>query len=221
MNSFFFGGFMEKKKLILDLDRTIITSGDYKLQNEFFRNLYGESEQVNRFIQNIGHYLDHYEYMFKNYTIEDLSHYLTTVTGLTVTKKIISDWLDLRWYETDYLEPGIIELLEYVKSKDIRIVVLTNWFLKCQKDRLAHKDLLKYFDDVIGGEMCLKPHREAYDMACGNFSRADCLVVGDNLYKDYLGPLIAGYDAVLYDRHDQEKGYVVKVKKIDEIKNML
>ena len=118
MDSFFFGGFMEKKKIIIDLDRTIMTSGDYKLQDEYFRSIYGDNDRANRFIKNLGHYLEYYEYMFPRYRVDDLSQYLTTVSGLVVMEKHISNWLDLRWCETDYLEPGIIELLEYLIHMD-------------------------------------------------------------------------------------------------------
>ncbi len=208
---------MEKKRIIFDLDGTIMTSGDYRLQEDYFRKLYGYSEKANNFVQNIGFYLTQYECMFKTYTVNDLAKFLTLSTGLNITENDIRGWIDLPWSETDYLEPGIVEVLEYLKSKDVSLVVLTNWFLQGQKDRLASKGLLQYFDEVVGGELCLKPHLEAYDWARGKFSRKDCLFVGDDFYKDYLGAVFAGYDAVLYDKDDKQDGDIVKIKRMNEL----
>jgi len=220
MRSFFFEGInMEKKRIIFDLDRTIMTSGSYKIQEDYFRNIYGE--EANDFISKIGFYLSQYEFMFPRYTTSDLASFLRMTTGLKITDKIVLDWINLDWTGTDILEPGIIDLLEELRMQDKNLIILTNWFLKTQLKRLEDKGILDYFDEVIGGDICLKPHRNAYDLARGEYSRRDCLLVGDDLYKDYLGAVFNDIDAVLYDKEDKHGNNLVKVKRTDEVIKMV
>ena len=50
-----------------------------------------------------------------------------------------------------------------------------------------------------------------------HFFEEDCVVVGDDLDKDYIGPRACDIESVLYDRNDVQHESVVKVKRMDEI----
>lgn len=205
---------MEKNKYIFDLDGTLL-SMDYSAEKMFFESIYGENAYL--IVNRIGELLDKYENGFKKYDIELLSKYLTINTGLIFYPRIIESWINIVAYGKDLLEEGVIEVLDILKSKDKELVVLTNWFSDTQVPRLKNAGIYDYFDDVITGEFCLKPHREAYLKAIGDSSIDECLLIGDNYNKDYMAPRKMGLDAILYDRTDRYSQECVKIKKLKEI----
>ena len=207
---------MEKKRFIFDLDRTLLTC-DYRLvESAIFEPIFKDKTEY--LMNNIGRFLDEYELNHSHYEDEELSEYLTRISGLKFTPEIIKLWNNTMVVETDVMEEGVIELLEYLKSKDKSLVVLTNWYSLPQVDRLRNAGILEYFDDVFTGEHQLKPHTSAYMVAAGEYPISECLMIGDNIIKDYVGPKINGMDALLYDKHDKHDDNYVKIKKLTDIK---
>ena len=205
---------MEKKRFLFDLDNTLLTS-NYQQERDYFNSIYGEEGQY--FIKNISSLLEEYERIFPRYNTVDLSNYLETRTELEITPEIIDGWIDIMATTDDKIESGVIETLEDLKQKDHSLVVLTNWFHASQVNRLQRSGLYEYFDEVYAGDLFLKPHRDSYLCARGSFSPQDCVVVGDNLNKDYIGPRAVGMGSILYDRDDKHHENIVKVKKIKDI----
>ena len=143
---------------------------------------------------------------------------MTEKTGLVISEKIIDGWIKYNSTIPDRMEDGVIDTLEYLKSQKHSLGVLTNWFRFAQIERLKNSGLYDYFDDIYTGDFFLKPYPAAYFRAIGNFSSKNCVVVGDNLEKDYIGPRRCGLDSILYDKNDQYS-VIVKVKKIYELIN--
>ena len=210
---------MKKQRVIFDLDGTLLTS-DPSLERELFEDIYGK-EKGDLFVSQIPKVLDVYENRFSTYNIVQLAGYLSGVTGFTVTPEIVKKWVEVLAYVPDTVEDHVIDVLEYLKSKDMSLAVLTNWFRNTQVPRLRKAGLLEYFDQVYTGELFLKPHREAFFGSIGNYDPDQCVFIGDNVNRDYIGPKACGMDSILYDKHNVHHKTLVKVKSLDEIKDRL
>lgn len=212
---------MEKKRFIFDLDGTILKT-DYSYEKAYFRRVLGE-EKAKVFIPRIFELLTLYEKTFPKYDIYNLSRFLTMKSGINITPEIIRGWNET-FKETDsYLVEHVVDVLEYLKEKEKSIVVLTNWFLDVQKERLDKCLLSGYFEGIYGGETYLKPFRESYYNACGNYSVGECVMIGDSLENDVLGPMIYGLDAIYYDsngKNNYDKKKVKAIRCMKEIKEM-
>ena len=77
--------------------------------------------------------------------------------------------------------------------------------------------LYDYFVEVYGGDEFLKPNPNSYLNVCDDVS--ECVMIGDNYHKDFLGPKNIGMGAILYDSNDKisEK---CKIKRMNELKEM-
>ena len=206
---------MEKKRFIFDLDRTLLTCDYRKVETAIFEPIFKKDTQY--LMENIGWFLDEYEMDHEYYEDVELSNYLTMISSLEFTPQIIRLWNTTMIDESDTMEDGVIELLDYLKSKDKSLVVLTNWYSLPQVERLKNAGIYDYFDDVFTGEYQLKPHTEAYITAMGDFKPEECLMIGDNIRKDYIGPMMHGIDALLYDKNDVHNKEYNKIKKLNEI----
>ncbi len=210
---------MEKKRIIFDLDGTLLTADFTNLMN-YFTRLFGEEGML--FYNNLVYkYLDEYEKEFHQYDRNSLSKFLTTRSGLEFTPSMVDDWNDIVASIPQKQENGVYSMLEQLAIHDKSLVVLTNWFRTPQLERLKRAELLDYFDQVISGEEYLKPHREAYMAAKGGYSYEDVIFVGDNLEKDYIGPKSYGMDAILYDKNNRNHHSIVKMKRLGELKRRI
>ena len=202
------------KRFIFDLDGTLLT-GDFKVEKPYFDDIYKDDSY--KIFNNIVKFLNDYEKIFCRYDEKELSNYLSYRSGLKISEDVIKGWIDLVGNIPDTLEDGVIETLEYLKKNDYNLAVLTNWFGGSQKKRLKRSGLIKYFDDIYTGDMVLKPHRSSYLIARNQFSINDCVIIGDNLSKDYIVPREIGMNSVLYDKNDVHDEGFVKIKKMHEI----
>jgi len=84
------------------------------------------------------------------------------------------------------IQPGVIELLEYLKDKSIRLAVCSstpkiNVFYILEKIKM-----LNYFDEIITGDLVKigKPNPAAYILAKNrlNLPENKCIIVGDSIY---------------------------------------
>ena len=88
---------------------------------------------------------------------------LTQISGLEFTPEIIRLWNTTMVSETDVMEDGVIEVLEYLKSKDKSLVVLTNWYSLPQVERLKNAGIFEYFDDVSHQNLYYIPTKHQLD----------------------------------------------------------
>ena len=207
---------MTKKRFIFDLDYTLMTA-DYSVEKGYFRDVFRCDADV--FIDNVAELLYEYERLYPKYDIDELSGFLSRKTRLNFSPNIIKGWIETFGECPSKIEDGVVETLEYLKSKDNSLVVLTNWFLKSQLSRIKNSGLGEYFDGVYAGDFCLKPRKGAYLEAMGDYSNRNCIVIGDNLEKDYIGPRAFEIDSILYDKDDKHNKNLVKIKNMREIIN--
>ena len=206
---------MEIKRFIFDLDGTLLT-GDFSKEKAYFEDVY--KDESSKLIGKIGDFLNVYENTHPRYDVDVLSEYLTMVSGLRFTPSIIRGWIEVMKDPNDRLEEGVIDTLEYLKSSDKSLAVLTNWFGDTQVARLKSNGIYEYFDSIYTGDTVLKPHKAAYLSARGLFMPEECVVIGDHVDRDYIGPRACGMESVLYDPYDKSHKSIVKVKRIDELK---
>ncbi|AWR97279.1 HAD-IA family hydrolase [Acidianus sulfidivorans JP7] len=134
--------------------------------------------------------------------------------GLKASKDQFYEWTTLYWSIASYNPPykDSIELLEYLKEKKYKLVILSNSDGEGgdKKKRIENSSLSSYFDAIIiAGENGIKPKPslQAFILACEQFSGvpSSCLMVGDDPVKDCLGAKKAGLKSVLVDREGKIK----------------
>ena len=207
-----------KSRFIFDLDGTLL-QWDGSIQEKYFKSIYPMDDAL-KILENIHSCVDQYELLYEKYDVNTLSTYLTSATGVVVSDKVILGWIDAYNASVPILIDGIEDVLKYLKSKGKSLVVLTNWFLKTQAFRLEKAGILKYFDAIYSGEIATKPHKESYLAAKGDYDIQECVMIGDNYLRDYMGALDASMDAVLYDPNRKNTGIKNSIHDIRKLKEM-
>ena len=117
--------------------------------------------------------------------------------------KIADYYRDLR-EEGLALLPHAVEVVEELRSRGIRLALLTNGDGPGQRKRIARFELGKHFDYIcIEGEFgCGKPDERVY---CGALDALACepsstWMVGDNLVWDVAAPMRLGLTGIWLDR---------------------
>lgn len=207
-----------KQKYIFDLDGTLL-DGNFKEEEDYFKSVLTTTDSE-IFIPKIVNLLEKYESRFKKYDIDLLSRFMSEQSSVRITPSIIKGWIECNKNMEDRVIDGAIELLEYLKTKDKQLVVLTNWFSDTQKSRLKNSHLNMYFDEVYGGEVYLKPHSKAYKNACGSIPMELCVMIGDNYEKDIEGARNIGMDAIYFNRKSEMTFDNSSVKSLRKIKDI-
>ncbi len=188
------------KKYIFDLDGTILHA-DWKEEDKFFESIL-DKETYELFIKDKMKTIFDYEDLFDRYDILKLSEFYKS-RGINLNTDHIKQWIDFNGkYLYDNIDDNIYELLELLKQDNKEIVLLTNWFKDTQVERLKRKNLLDYFDDIVAGDMALKPSAKSFSLAVSNTPKEECIMIGDNYKKDYLGALNYGINAYLVNEEN-------------------
>lgn len=209
-----------KKRFIFDLDSTLL-HGDFSKEKEYFYSVLPK-EDAEMFLSNVFPLLMKYEEMFIRYEVENLSKFLTEYSKVKITPKMIEGWIDVNCTMDDLVLPETIEMLQYLKCKGKSLAVLTNWFKKSQAARLENQKILSYFDEVYGGDSYLKPNKESFILAAGGYRLNECIMIGDNVEKDVLGPNSIGMDSIYYNPENKEynKTKIYSMDSFERIKEM-
>lgn len=95
--------------------------------------------------------------------------------------KLFSDYYSKHAFDQARLYPHVVETLEHFRNK--KKYIITNRFKKFAKATLRGAEILKYFEDIFGGddESCLKPMACALDPVISRLGidKAKSLIVGD------------------------------------------
>lgn len=98
------------------------------------------------------------------------------------------------------LFPYTIEILEYLKSKDYSMHLITNGFESVQFKKIKNSNLADYFTEVITSEASnsLKPNKEIFEYALkvSNANVETSIMIGDNESADIQGAINAGMDSI-------------------------
>ncbi len=139
-----------------------------------------------------------------------------------VIEKLIGVWNKNKLLSKLY--PDTIQALEMLKSKGIKIAIVSN------TPKLSVDGLLEKFGfDRLFDTVCfsyetgfLKTDTEMFDIVLGNLgvSKEDAIMVGDSIETDIAGAEKAGVMAVLIDRKGT-RDYVNKIRSLVEIEKFL
>lgn len=187
------------KKYIFDLDYTLLIP-DWSKEDDFLRMSIPLEEQE-KFFKEKQLILNKYELEFPRYDFKTLSDYFKSY-GFSVSEETISGWM-VHNGETikDIVVDGVIELFDYLKSNNKEIVILTSWFSGTQIPRLKKTGLYDYVDKIVAGEDAMKPDLESFELAIGDTSKEDCLMIGDSIKSDKIGAENAGIDCYIVDNN--------------------
>lgn len=114
-----------------------------------------------------------------------------------------------------------VPALRRVRDAGLVVAVLTNGDSAHQRLKLDRTGLAEHIDVVVSSDdlPAGKPDPRAYAVACEILGVApeDVLMVGNDVEKDYLGPLDAGLGAVLLDRYDRHPEVAERIRTLDDV----
>lgn len=206
------------KRIIFDIDNTLINSpknieeGYQQVLDKFNINYKGSD-----LYDAIGIYETCGKY--KKYDKQKLIDTINQTLNLNLDITFMDEFLKMYDNLETKLDIGVKETLEYL-SKKYELVCLTNWFTESQENRLKKLDILKYFKEIYGTDkVVMKPMRESYLSAIGNFKPNECVMVGDNLNMDIKIPYELGINVYHLNKNGITK--YPTIKKISDLKELL
>jgi putative hydrolase of the HAD superfamily len=125
------------------------------------------------------------------------------------------DYADLRFY------PDVIETLTQLKSRQVKLGIVTNG-VKKDYDQILQRLAAEYcFDVVVGVDSCnnAKPDKRIFLFALEKLQLrpAEALYVGDSLERDYEGAKKAGLKPLLIDRNGRDLKNVGSIRSLTEV----
>ena len=205
------------EKFLFDLDGTLMNA-DFELENQFLRELFPSKEEADLIIPKKVQIIEEYEFLFPRYDLDAFRNYFCMRSGVNIKEEVFQEWLRFGSCLNDTIIEGVPEVLEYLKSKDKKLVILSNWFTEVQIERLRKNGLLHYFEEIYGGDYTLKPNKKAFLRAMGSTSPSECVMIGDNYFKDVLGARAVGCEALFYGPNSDLIIDKQKIKRMNEIK---
>lgn len=154
--------------------------------------------------------------------VDDLSfdkyyEFIKNFLGDNFTREVFDDFVDIYCSEVTFLFEDTIKVLEYLSEK-YEIIVFSNWFYELQKRKCDFLKITKYFSSIYTidtfGE---KPKKEAMQKACYPFEFHECVMIGDNLEIDIMGPHNLGMDTIYIGESSEYKS----VTKLTDLMNIL
>lgn len=96
--------------------------------------------------------------------------------------------------------PYTYQILDYLKTKNYTLHLITNGFVEVQHNKLKHANLANYFTKVITSQESnsLKPNREIFDYALAQTGATvlTSIMIGDNIDADIRGAANMGMQTV-------------------------
>lgn len=188
--------FQQNSKLSMEITFHSFGIGNQNIDFDEFYNVYSE----------INHLL-WVAYRNKEISKKELTHkrFQLTFDQLEITgidaEKMNSAYLT-EMPKQKVLQPGTIDVLEYLKKGRYKLFIITNGFSEVQHKKLQSSGLAPYFEKVFISEelKCPKPGRLIFEHAIKstNAKKSRSLMIGDDLDVDILGALKFGIDSVYY-----------------------
>lgn len=207
------------KRLIFDIDNTLIMWKDNyvneldKIINKFEYNI--TKEDIDKTI-------DDMEYKYDKLSKESLLNDLNRIGKGNFDNNFVDSILNEQKFFAE-LDNEVIEVLDYL-SKKYELVILSNYFREVQIERLQKAGILHYFIEIYcGDDVPLKPRKESFEKAIGNWKKEECMMIGDNLELDIHGAINFGIKAILCDYKNKLKDNdnYTRITNIKELKDIL
>lgn len=123
------------------------------------------------------------------------------------------------------VEEGLVELLEALKNKEIKIGIGTNMTAFVQFEKIRALGISQYVDCMVTSEEAAaeKPTKPFFDYALGKLgiSCDECVFIGDDAKNDMQGAKGAGMIPVWYTPHagEADRRLIEELKVTDRIDN--
>ena len=206
------------KRIIFDIDNTLIPSPDYKKGYSEVLKKYSITKTAEELYEVIGTYETNGNYEI--YNKQDLLDHINNEFKLKLPISFIEDYLEMYNKLETYIDPEIYNTLEYL-SKKYELVTLSNWFTDSQAIRLNNVGLLKHFKNVYGTDIVpMKPKKESFLSVIGDKEITECLIIGDNLKMDIEIPHELGMKTIFLNLKGISTNYKT-ITKISDLKEML
>jgi putative hydrolase of the HAD superfamily len=162
-------------------------------------------------------YLHHNKILWERYqngfiTAEELKwrRMWRTMMEFKVGDEKLAKSLSARFLEIlpikDGMFPHAYEILDYLKTKDYQIHLITNGFEKTQWSKIRNSKIDHFFTHVITSEASnsMKPEKEIFEFAMSQSGALlhESIMIGDNLDADIQGAMNAGMDNVFVNHID-------------------
>ena len=208
------------KKIIFDVDGTLLNTQKDCMDTyyEFFKSK--KVDDYHEFSIKLYNLIEKFDSETKDYNKIDLCKFINDNIGLDLNEEEYNDIFSIYQKHGTLLNDGIKDTLEKL-SKSYELVTLSKWYVKDQDERLKVSGIRKYFKEVYGIENAgLKPNKNAFITACGDYSIDECLMVGDSMKSDIGGARQIKMNAVLIDPEGKNK-YKNKIKSINELEEFI
>lgn len=214
------------KRLIFDLDDTLIEWKDeyWKAANKALDELkikYDKSD-----IDKIKRAVDILEDGSNiTYDKKRMTEIINNTIGYEIPENFVDIWLKyLGDCVPNELDNDIIKTLQYLKEK-YDMVILTNWFKESQVNRMKNVNIYEFFTEIYATEgIPMKPHKESYLTAKGEFEVDECIMIGDSMHFDIEGALNVGMNAIYVKKNPEEEtpkiqnpNFIGTISKISEL----
>lgn len=149
--------------------------------------------------------------------------------GYKMPENFIDIWLKhLGNCIPDKIDEDITNTLQYLKEK-YDMVILTNWFKESQISRMKNVKLYDFFNEIYATEgIPMKPRKESYWTAKGEFEVDECIMIGDSIHFDIEGALNAGMKAIYVKKNAESEipkiedtNFIATINKISELMQIL
>lgn len=123
--------------------------------------------------------------------------------------------------------PGTYEVLDYLKSKNYPLHIITNGFNEVTHRKIEGAKLTKYFETVTSADEVnvRKPNPKIFDYALNlaNAIKEESILIGDDWIADVLGAKNYGLDVIFFDVFKEQPDLkdIKRIENLVEIKEYL
>ncbi|NNE55507.1 MAG: noncanonical pyrimidine nucleotidase, YjjG family [Flavobacteriales bacterium] len=208
------------KHLFFDLDRTL---WDFETNSEtalgeilFELDLIGQVPSSEEFISRYREINEHYWNLYRLGQMEKsvlrVIRFQKALEAFGIQDSALSERFANRYVEVSpqktHLMEGAVEALEYLKSRQYAMHIITNGFEEVQHIKLDRSGLQPYFDLVLTSEIVgrRKPDPRVFDHALNHVGAEtdNSIMIGDDLGADIVGAREFGMDQIFYNPNSHE-----------------
>ena len=127
----------------------------------------------------------------------------------------------------NHLVEGCLEVLDYLKTKNYRLHILSNGFHEVTHRKVNESGISQYFDTVTSADEIniRKPQPEIFQLAINkaHAKTEESIMIGDDWIADIEGGLSFGMEVVFFDvfNDDLYQEKVRTIKKLTDLKEIL
>jgi len=219
---------MTIKAVIFDLDNTLVNRRTaFQIFSNRFIDKYVECKDYGSRseIINLMRIADRDGYRNKRELFDELKTSLVMNNNEIKTDELLNFWSS-EFLDCTVLMNGALEVLDYLKSKNYKLGIITNGSVYSQNTKIDKVKIREYFDTIlVSDEMGIKkPDKEIFDIALDRlgFRAESCLFVGDNPELDVIGARAAGLNAVWLEGFmEWKEASEVPINKINQLLDLI